>query len=380
MSAVSILERPRPEYHDPDPLTSRYVLPLVPPVRAATRPVQIGLFALPDTRTPLEIAVENALPEILLKFPTKRGRISRIARKFKVTKEEAEKVCKAAESRVIFRLKREHWERNKEWYAYVGTPEYLEYCRAYCAECDRRLAEDKARFDEAIANSTEHVVVVEAVKPGTNMRGSELQVCAQRLGVTITDEQVHTWDTVPTLLSEPGGDLEPEERDERSERQHALWDGHLKAKEALVESLRPATDKLLSLLDNPRYWANVTCDQFPVSWGAKQTRITEKDLRIMVARKFARVILGDERTLFTAHEFYQWAEADSEGRSSRGSAADYEPPTCAVCGRELTYNEIGLCSKLGYNPPKCMDCLEYDKAEFDNIIQFYKNSGCTLFI
>lgn len=59
---------------------------------------------------------------------------------------------------------------------------------------------------------------------------------------------------------------------------------------------------------------------------------------------------------------------------------------CISCGRELTYNEVGLTKKLinrGATQFLCIDCLahkfEVTREDLEKKIIEFKEMGCTLF-
>lgn len=129
-------------------------------------------------------------------------------------------------------------------------------------------------------------------------------------------------------------------------------------------------EEVLGLLDYPERY--ISAIQTPIS---SAIRLTEKDLRILLARGHARVILGDEDTLFTAHKFCEAQEDDEEWKPHV-----FETPKCAECGAEMDYNQIGLSRKFGVEPVKCQKCLGVPDEYRRNLEWFYKSQGCTMFI
>lgn len=358
-----------PEYHYPETPPwligalrrefSMFVPPKVkPPVR------QVGLFPT------LEDQVEEALPKIMAARRSVKKRVKMIAGKFGVTEKEAERAYKVALQRISDRFAYEHYERNKEWYAWVGSEEHKEYARLYMEDVERRNREADEDFRRRIAEGKEHVIRTDHISPSRNMKAAELKVCAERLGVLLSDEDLETWESQPWHDPRPWPN-DPDEREARLEQQRAAWEKSQAEKEAILQRLYPIADRLLSMLDRPKFWDGI--GQFPLSWAVQKMRITEKDLRIVYARKFARVALGDESTLFTAHTFYAPKPGDEPPRK------EYEPPKCSKCGKELTYNEVGLCSKLGWKDI-CQQCAGVSDEWVKDAIRYYKSTGCSLFI
>lgn len=253
-------------------------------------PLQVGLFPT------LEERLEPELIKIMAKRRSKKARLKMISDKLDCSVKEAEKAMAAVLARLREQYEYDDYLRNKEWYAWVHTPEHREYMRLFAEDLARQRAEEQAKFDKAIAEGREHVIHIGTVD----------------------------------------------------------------------------SPEVLRMLDNPSLYDNGTMSA-PVSYAIRH-RLTENDLRIMLARGYAKVVYGDERTLFTAHTYYQWTEADEKPRYK-----EYEPPVCSVCGKELTYNEVGLCSKLGWNDI-CQKCAGVSDEWVKDTIRFYKSSGCNLFI
>lgn len=265
------------------------VSPLRKP-RTAPLVVQEGLFSEP----PIVDRVAEMLPKIVVKRKSRKARCKIIADTLDISLEEAEKAYDKAIERAQAQFEYEHYLRNKEWYSWVGTPEYKEYVRLYMAEVDRRYDERMQEFYQRIDRGKEHVISVTAVN----------------------DEEI------------------------------------------------------LGLLDSPEIYMYTL--QTPVSCAI---RLTEKDLRILLARGHAKVTLGDEDTLFTAHTFYEPQPQDEEWKPHV-----FEAPKCAECGCELDYNQIGLSQKLGVNPYRCQKCLGVSDDYRRDLERFYKSQGCTMFI
>ena len=143
-----------------------------------------------------------------------------------------------------------------------------------------------------------------------------------------------------------------------------------KGKEHVISIAAVNDEEVLSLLDYPERY--ISAIQTPIS---SAIRLTEKDLRILLARGHARVILGDQDTLFTAHEFYEPSDEDEEGEPYV-----FETPRCAECGAEMDYNQIGVSRKFGVEPVKCQKCLGVSDDYRRDLERFYKSQGCTMFI
>ncbi len=60
--------------------------------------------------------------------------------------------------------------------------------------------------------------------------------------------------------------------------------------------------------------------------------------------------------------------------------------TCARCGKQLSYNEIGLNKKFNANAkqPLCIDCLGeklgVEKRRLEEKIEEFLRAGCLLFV
>lgn len=113
--------------------------------------------------------------------------------------------------------------------------------------------------------------------------------------------------------------------------------------------------------------------QSPVSWLAE--RMTRHDFDVLNSRGLIEIIEGNPDTLAN-HPFLDiWEDEENQ-------------PTIPViykcqCGTILDFNIVGLNKKLGAISEadyKCLNCLEMTEKKAQDLISFYKNSGCNLFV
>lgn len=158
---------------------------------------------------------------------------------------------------------------------------------------------------------------------------------------------------------------------EREKRQ--FMDAVLHGREHVIEVLRPDPE-LIARLDTPSIGLPV-CYQGPLQWWLDNCHVSERDFRLLWENGTIQILEGNPETVFSAHTFFA-----PDGVSEEMPANDDETwGRCADCGAELDQNLRGLNIKLGYRPPHCLTCLGISETEAQNIIRYYRDSGCTLF-
>ena len=164
--------------------------------------------------------------------------------------------------------------------------------------------------------------------------------------------------------------------DKRKRKRDQIFELKLqKGKEHVVEVEIPEELKteLQKILDNPRI-ANLINYHGPFSHFIKHPGLTEYDAKILHKNGCIKVIMGDEGMLFN-HKFIK-----KEKLIRSVEIREIERFYCE-CGKELDYNTIGLNKKLGYRTKYfCLECLGLSETEANSIMEFYKSSGCTMFI
>jgi hypothetical protein len=111
--------------------------------------------------------------------------------------------------------------------------------------------------------------------------------------------------------------------------------------------------------------------QSPMSYLAKI--MTRKDFDILNERGLIKVVLGKPETLGN----YEFA-----AKGEKHVAQEYIVHQCIVCSESLEPNMIGLNKKLGAKDEghyKCYQCLGISDEEANNLIEYYKSTGCTMF-
>lgn len=164
-----------------------------------------------------------------------------------------------------------------------------------------------------------------------------------------------------------------DELDKRERERKEEFERRLAAGEEHVVQITPIQDEeVLRLLNNP----DAARLDFHGPWQAfiDTVKLTEYDARILLAKKAIEIRQGDPETILSKHRFYSLADQAAR------EPDEVEPIRCDACGAVLDYNTIGLCNKLGQSPYRCVACMGLDEKEAQNIIRYYKSSGCTMFI
>jgi len=158
--------------------------------------------------------------------------------------------------------------------------------------------------------------------------------------------------------------------DEEYERRMREFDQRLREGKEHVVNIEVDDNELEKLLDNP-FYAHLEYHG-PLSGLLLVPGLTEHDAKILWAKGYIKIEHGNPDTILQ-YEFSAKKEEDE----------DRPRYVCVECGMPLDYNDIGLNKKLGAKNEqfyKCPRCLGLTEEQEDELIEFYKSSGCRMFI
>lgn len=161
-----------------------------------------------------------------------------------------------------------------------------------------------------------------------------------------------------------------EKCDEEYERRKKEFENRVREGKEHVVRIEVNDSELEKLLDNP-FYASINYHG-PFSALIQSPGITEHDVKILLARGYIKIEAGNPDTILQ-YEFSTKREED-ENRPRY---------VCVECGMPLDYNDIGLNKKLGAKDEqfyKCPRCLGLTEEHEDELIEFYRSSGCRMFI
>lgn len=159
-----------------------------------------------------------------------------------------------------------------------------------------------------------------------------------------------------------------EKCDEEYERRKKEFENRIREGKEHVVRIEVNDSELEKLLDNP-FYANIQYHG-PFSALIQNPGITEHDAKILLARGHIQIEMGNPDTILQ----YDFPPKQEENQNRY---------VCIECGAPLDYNDVGINKKLGAKHEqffKCPKCLGITEEQEEEMIQFYRSSGCRLFI